>query len=363
MTGTDRVEATRKNIDLLGLSREEIASALGDLLDRPFRAEQIHQAIYRQGARSFDEMTALGLALRERLSEGFTIGLPDVVDERTAGDGTRKMLFELADGATIESVEIPSRWGTTLCLSSQAGCALACSFCVTGYWGAGRNLSAGEILGQVLAISGRLPYGTERLNIVLMGMGEPMHNLVAVRSALETLAEAISWRHMTLSTVGVIEGIREMATWQRRPNLAVSLHAPDDERRDRIMPINRTHPLGELFACLADYPLEKGRRITFEYLLVAGFNDADADADALAARVKSLSSKVNLIPINPDPVLGEAMRPPSRRRVEAFSKRLRQLGVATTVRQRRGDDVSAACGQLRAPGRAPRGFRRSYLSF
>jgi 23S rRNA (adenine2503-C2)-methyltransferase len=350
-------------LDLLGLTRAEIFEQLADLLDRPFRADQIHQAIYRQGARRFDEMTTLGVELRRRLGERCVIGLPAVVDERRSDDGTRKVLFALADGATVEAVEIPSRWGTTLCLSSQAGCALGCTFCVTGYWGAGRDLSAGEVLGQVLGISGRLPYGTERLNIVLMGMGEPLHNLDKVRAALELLAEAISWRHMTLSTVGVVDGIRRLAEWPKRPNLAVSLHAPDDERRSRIMPINRTHGLDELFATLSDYPLERGRRITFEYLMIDGFNDAEGDAAALAARVRPLPSKVNLIPINPDPVLGERMAPPPAPRVEAFARRLRDLGVTTTVRRRRGDDVSAACGQLCAPGREPRGFRRSNLSF
>lgn len=363
MTPPESVESAQEPIDLLGLSPEEIASSLGDLLDRPFRSEQIHQAIYRQGARSFEEMTALSLGLRQRLEERCVIGVPSVVDASQSNDGTRKLLFGLTDGVTVESVEIPSRWGTTLCLSSQAGCALACSFCVTGYWGGGRNLTAGEIVGQVLGISGKLPYGTERLNIVLMGMGEPMHNLDNVRAALELLAEAISWRHMTVSTVGVVDGIRRLAGWPKRPNLAVSLHAPDDERRSRIMPINRTYPLDELFGCLREYPLERGRKITFEYLMIADFNDSEADAAALAVRVRGLPAKVNLIPINPDPVLGSDMHPPQPRRVESFARRLRGLGVLTTVRQRRGDDVSAACGQLRAPGREPRGFRRSNLSF
>jgi 23S rRNA (adenine2503-C2)-methyltransferase len=363
MTPLDVVEGTPRPLDLLGLSRDQIAAHLGDLLDHPYRADQIHGAIYRQGARDFDAMTTLGRALRERLAERCAIGVPAVVDSSESSDRTRKLLFGLADGATVEAVEIPSRWGTTLCLSSQAGCALGCAFCVTGYWGAGRNLTAGEIVGQVLGITGRLPYGNQRLNIVLMGMGEPMHNLENVRAALELLAEAISWRHMTLSTVGVVEGIRRLGTWPKRPNLAVSLHAPDDERRSRIMPINRTHGLDELFASLAEYPLERGRKITFEYLLIAGFNDGDADAAALAKRVRRLPSKVNLIPINPDPVLGERMVPPSRRRVEGFAARLRDLDVPTTVRRRRGDEVSAACGQLRAPDREPRGFRRSNLSF
>ena len=197
----------------------------------------------------------------------------------------------------------------------------------------------------------------------MMGMGEPLHNTANVRAALELLAEAISWRHMTLSTVGVVDGIREMASWPRRPNLAVSLHAPDDARRDSIMPINRSHPLDELFAVLAGYPLERGRKITFEYILIRDFNDAPDDARQLSRRLAGLAAKVNLIPINPDPVLGPEMVPPSRERVERFTAALRARGVTTTVRRRRGDAVSAACGQLRAPGRRPRGFRRSNLSF
>lgn len=361
-------EATRRDLedgrlDLLGLSPEEIGARLGSVLDRSFRARQIYDGIYRQGARRFSEMSNLSLALRRDLDELCVIGVPSELDSQTASDGTRKVLLVLADGTSVEAVDIPSRWGSTLCLSSQAGCALACRFCVTGYWGAGRDLTAGEIVGQVLAIKGNLPYGSERLNIVMMGMGEPMHNLGNVRRALELMAEAISWRHMTVSTVGAVEGIREMGRWPKRPNLAVSLHAPDDERRSRIMPINRSYPLGDLFRTLAGYPLERGRRITFEYLLIRDFNDADQDADALARRLRDLPAKVNLIPINPDPVLGPRMVPPTRHRVEAFAKRLEGRGVPTTTRRRRGDEVSAACGQLRSLSRQPRRFRRSNLSF
>jgi 23S rRNA (adenine2503-C2)-methyltransferase len=329
------------------------------VLDKPFRAQQIYQAIYRQGLTEFSAMTTLSKSLREQLAEGFRISVPVPEEVATSGDGTRKMLLRLTDGVTVEAVDIPTPRRRTLCISSQAGCALACTFCVTGYWGAGRNLTCGEIVGQVLAILGKLPYGAESVNIVLMGMGEPIHNLENVRPALEILSEAISWRRMTLSTVGVVAGIREMAAWPQRPNLAISLHAPDDARRDRIMPINRTHPLEELFATLAEYPLERGRRITFEYLLIRDFNDRLEDASALADRVRRIDSKVNLIPLNPDPVLGSEMAPPLPEQVERFAERLRERGVTTTVRQRRGDDVSAACGQLRAPGREPRGFRRS----
>lgn len=345
--------------DVLGLSPAALRELLGDIVDRPYRSQQIFDAIYRHGVREFSEMTTLAKSLRERLAQDFFIGVPEIAQVVESGDGTRKLLLRLRDGVTVETVDIPTPRRRTLCISSQAGCALACTFCVTGFWGAGRNLTSGEIVGQVLATLGKLPFGGESVNIVLMGMGEPMHNLDNVRVALEILSQAISWRRMTLSTVGVIAGIDELGTWERRPNLAVSLHAPDDERRDRIMPINRTHPIGELFDALSRYPLERGRRITFEYLLIRDFNDSEAAATHLAERIRGVQGKINLIPLNPDPVLGPGMKPPKPEKVDRFAARLRHLGVTTTVRRQRGDDVSAACGQLRAPDREPRGFRRS----
>ncbi len=260
-------------------------------------------------------------------------------------------------------MDIPERRRRTFCLSSQAGCALACRFCVTGFWGAGRNLSAGEIVGQVLSLRGRSGGGPGGLNLVFMGMGEPMHNLENIAAALDILAESISWRRITLSTAGVVPGIEAMAAWPKRPNLAVSLHAPDDARRSELMPINRTYPLDELLAALRRYPLERGRRLTFEYLLIRDYNDRLEDAEALLSLLRGLRAKVNLIPINPDPVLGERMVPPAEETTEAFRARLLEGGLFASVRRRRGDEVSAACGQLRAPGRAPRGFRRSNLSF
>jgi 23S rRNA (adenine2503-C2)-methyltransferase len=267
--------------------------------------------------------------------------------------------LRLADGATIEAVDIPPRPGErgrhSLCVSSQAGCALACSFCVTGYWGAGRNLTAGEIVGQVLAV--RREQGLpESVNLVFMGMGEPLLNLEAVHDALAVLTESIAWRRITVSTSGIVPGIAAMAGWRERPNLAVSLHAADDALRTRIMPINRTWPLDDLLAALADYPLESGRKVTIEYILIRGLNDAPADADRLARRLRGLAVKVNLIPINPDPVLGGAMVPPAAEVVDAFHRRLKARGLVSTVRRPRGDDVAAACGQLRAFGRRARGF-------
>jgi len=345
---------------LVGLSLEATEALLGPWTDRPFRARQVHAAIHRRGAADFAAMTDLPAVLRGELAARFRVGLPEIAERRPAADGTTKYLLRLADGASIEAVDIPAPDGGgrhTLCISSQAGCALACAFCVTGYWGAGRNLTAGEIVGQVLAVrrAADLP---DSLNVVFMGMGEPLLNLAAVRRALEILTDEmeISWRRITVSTSGIVPGIDEMAAWDRRPNLAISLHAPDDLRRSRLMPINRTYPLAELLAALARYPLETGRRITVEYLLVRDLADAPADADALARRLAGLPVKVNLIPVNPDPVLGDTMVPPSDAAIDAFHRQLKRRGLVSTVRRPRGDDVSAACGQLRAFDRAPRGF-------
>ena len=210
----------------------------------------------------------------------------------------------------------------------------------------------------MLAIRADRGLPAEGLNIVFMGMGEPLLNAANVKGALDLLMESISPHRITLSTVGILPALEEMAGWERRPNLAISLHAPDDERRTAVMPINRTYPLAELMAALRRYPLEKGRKLTFEYILIRGFNDSERDADQLSRLLSGLKAKVNLIPVNPDPVLGERMVPPDDGRIEAFKARLRQRGWITTIRRRRGDDVSAACGQLRAFGRDPRGFRK-----
>lgn len=350
--------------DLLGAPRAELARLVGPAIDRAFRADQIFDAVHRRGARRFEDITDLGKQTRRLLAEAFSIDLPRPASVHASADGTRKYLFELGDGKTIETVSIPDRSRHTLCLSSQAGCALACRFCVTGFWGAGRNLTAGEIVGQVLAVrfDAEGPPLPPSLNLVFMGMGEPLLNLEALRSAIDVLAETISLRRITVSTAGVVPGIEALAAWPRRPNLAVSLHAPDEERRSAIMPINKTYPIAELMAALARYPLEPRRRITFEYILLRGFNDSIADARALARLIRPLPSKVNLIPANPDPVLGAGMVPPDAATVAAFQRELLERDVTATVRRRRGDDVSAACGQLRSQERAPRGFRRSNLS-
>ncbi len=346
-----------ERIDLLGLSRERLAEVLAPVADRPFRAKQIYPALYERAIRDLAEITELPRELRQRLGERFRVGLPGITSRHISEDGTAKYLFRLRDGATIEAVDIPDRSRRTFCISSQAGCALACAFCVTGYWGAGRNLTAGEIVGQVNAIRADRGLPMEGLNLVFMGMGEPLLNLPDVKAALDILTEWISPHRITVSTVGILPGLEEMARWERRPNLAISLHAPDEERRGRIMPINRTYPLAELMAALKRYPLEKGRKLTFEYILIRDFNDSLRDADQLSRLLSGLRAKVNLIPVNPDPVLGPTMMPPGDATAEAFKERLRQRGWIATIRRRRGDDVSAACGQLRAFGRDPRGVR------
>ena len=365
MTATISGESRDERLSLLGLPKAALAEILSPHIDRAFRVDQIYRAVYERGATDFGQITGLSKALRESLSRRFSLALPEVAERHQSADLTTKYLFRLRDGATIEAVDIPDGNRRTLCVSSQAGCALGCRFCVTGYWGGGRNLTAGEIVAQVLSIQHLPQQGADEahgLNLVFMGMGEPLSNLDNLKDALDILMERISWRRITVSTAGVVPGIETMASWQKRPKLAISLHAPDDERRSELMPINRKYPLAELLGALERFPLTPKERITFEYLLIDRYNDDPKDADQLASLLRGLRAKVNLIPLNPDPVLDDTLKAPSAARTEAFRRRLVDRGMPTTVRKRRGDDVSAACGQLRAPGRDPRGFRRSALS-
>lgn len=340
---------------LLGRTRDELRRLLAPHVERSYRADQVYEALHHQGVAGFDDVTTLSKELRAELARHFRIGRPEIAHHRVADDGTAKFLLRLDDGAGIEAVDIPDGDRRTLCLSSQAGCALGCTFCVTGYWGAGRNLTPGEIVGQWLTIRRSWTEEPRRVNLVFMGMGEPLLNLEGLQGALDVLTDFVSWRRITVSTAGVIPGLETMARWPQRPGLAISLHAPDDSRRNEIMPINRSYPLDDLMECLARFPVDRGEKITFEYLLIRGFNDDLADADALVRRLAGVPSKVNLIPINPDPVLGDHMVPPSDTVVDAFRDRLQEKGMIATVRRRRGDDVSAACGQLRAFDRKPHG--------
>jgi len=356
--------------DLLGLPPLDVARAVRDVAPEPYRAAQILRWIYARRAATFAEMTSLPKAMREALAGRFVIGVPKIVARTPAPDGTEKFLFELADGARLEAVyivesrktpswtdpETPGASRITICLSSQAGCAVDCAFCVTGRMGAGRNLTAGEIVGQYLAIARAKGLGPHQANVVFMGMGEPLLNVPQVTRALDLLEQEVSPRRTTVSTAGIVPGIESLAGRPRRPNLAVSLSGADDATRTRLMPINRTYPLAALFAALKRWPLERGRKITFEYVLVEGVNDAPADAVRLAALVRTLPAKVNLIPLNESKEWLPGLKRPSQETVNAFAKAVAGGGAPVTVRWSRGLQADAACGQLkgREKPRSPR---------
>jgi len=364
--------------DLLGLLPLDVVRAVREVAPEPYRAAQVLRWIYARRAASFAEMTSLPKAMREALAGRFVIGVPRVVARMPAPDGTEKFLFELADGARIEAVyilesrkapsftdpETPGSSRITICLSSQAGCAVDCAFCVTGRMGAGRNLTAGEIVGQYLAIARAKALGPHQANVVFMGMGEPLLNVSQVTRALDLLEQEVSPRRTTVSTAGIVPGIESLAGRPRRPNLAVSLSGADDATRTRLMPINRTYPLAALFEALGRWPLERGRRITFEYVLIEGVNDTPADARRLAALVRPLPAKVNLIPLNESKRWLPGLKRPSEASVNAFAKAVLGGGAKVTVRWSRGLQADAACGQLkgreepRDPGaRPPSGTR------
>ena len=345
---------------LADLSRAE----LGELLDGEpsYRLDQVWDGLYRQ-RRPLAELTNVPKGLRQAIGELLPPALK-LVRTQTADRGkTRKHLWSLRDGHLVETVLMGYRNRTTLCISSQAGCAMACSFCATGQVGFDRNLSVGEIVEQVLgtlqqpstshssSAGGAVNSGAARggaINIVFMGMGEPLANYDAVWAAVERFHDdmGIGARHITVSTVGVIPGIVRLAAASLPVNLAVSLHAANDRLRNRIAPINRTYPLRDLASALSDYRRAKRRRISLEWAMIDGVNDRDRDAAELAAYARPLAAHVNLIPLNPTPGYGHAPSPSGR--IEHFASELASYGVNATVRVNRGTSIDAACGQLRA---------------
>ena len=345
-------------VDIQDIGRAELERWCVDAGEAPYRAAQILAWVHRKGAGDFAAMSSLPRALRARLAAAFTLGHlePAVVAE--AEDGTRKLLFRLppVDGkrpAAIESVLIPqvdrptgARDRLTLCISTQAGCGMGCGFCATAAMGLVRNLLPAEIVGQVSA-GGALAAPRPLTNIVLMGMGEPLANYDAVRTALEILTAewgyAISPRRITVSTVGLAPMIPRFIA-ETRVNLAVSLHATTDAQRTRLVPVNRRYPLATLLAACQAVPLPRRKRITFEYVLLGGENDSDADARRLVQLLHGLRAKVNLIPFNPFP--GAAFEPSPRARVLRFQAILREHHLNATIRESRGQDIQAACGQL-----------------
>jgi 23S rRNA (adenine2503-C2)-methyltransferase len=334
-------------VNLVGASRAELAALLGGLDPRPYRVAQVYQWLTRRLAGSIEEMTNLPKALRESLADRAVIRDPDILEVRRGGEGTAKFALAYPDGAVVEAVAMPMEGHTTLCLSSQAGCAVGCVFCVTGILGAGRNLSGGEIFGQYRVIMrGEGLVGTP-VNVVFMGMGEPLLNLPGVTRAVELLSETVSPRRVTVSTSGIVPGLAKLAALERRPKLAVSLNATTQEQRERLMPIAARWPLEDLLAALRAFPLERGRRITFEYVMLAGINDSLDDARRLPRLLRGIPCKVNLIPLNPDERYLAELAAPDEATISAFAGVLAAAHMNVTVRWSKGRDVAAACGQLR----------------
>nr|WP_277623972.1 23S rRNA (adenine(2503)-C(2))-methyltransferase RlmN [Undibacterium sp. TS12] len=344
--------------NLLDLDPAQLVAYCGELGEKPFRAKQLQRWIHQFGASSFDEMTDLAKSLREKLATRAIVAAPAVISDHTSTDGTRKWLVDVGQGNAVETVFIPEENRGTLCISTQAGCAVNCRFCSTGKQGFNRNLSVGEIIGQLWMAEFELrktkgiapgPKGERQItNVVMMGMGEPLLNfeptVTALRLMLDDNAYGLSRRRVTLSTSGVVPMIDKLA--QECPvALAVSLHASNDALRDSLIPLNKKHPLKELKEACKRY-LEFAPRdfITFEYCMLDGVNDTDEHARELIELVRDVPCKFNLIPFNPFPESG--LRRSANPRIKAFAQILLDAGIVTTTRKTRGDDIDAACGQL-----------------
>ena len=366
-----------------------------------YRARQIFDALHRQGVPDYAAMRVLPGALRERLAGELPLNLPEIARREVSSDGSVKYGLRLSDGALIEAVFMPGEaWRAsvnefedarapaigvagpesglgkgkegripsaparpastpaserfTVCVSSQTGCAVDCAFCVTGRLGSGRNLTAGEIVGQLHAVLDDRERPLSGARVVFMGMGEPFLNPEGVIGALDVLFEAISPRRVTVSTSGITPAFERFARLPRRPNLAVSLNAADEETRTRIMPITATYPLADVVRAMRRWPLESRRRITAEYVLIAGANDSPAEADRLAGLLEGIPVKVNVIPLNEDPVYLPGWKRPGEPAIERFVERLARARLTVTVRRSRGPDASAACGQLKGRTEDPR---------
>ena len=331
--------------DLKSMTQEEMTLALKAMGQPSFRGKQVFTWLHK-GVTSFDEMTNLPKDLRDKLKSEFTLTVPKVARKQMSKqDGTIKYLWELSDGNCIESVLMRYHHGNTVCISSQVGCRMGCAFCASTVAGKVRDLTPAEMLDQVLFT--QLDSGLEISNIVLMGIGEPMDNLDTVLRFLELVNHPdgmnIGMRHISLSTCGVIPGIRRLADLGLQLTLSVSLHAPDSETRSKIMPVNRAYDVEKLFDACHDYFKKTGRRISFEYAMIDGVNDQDWQADLIAAKLKGMPGHVNLIPLND--VVESPFKP--SKRTAAFQRRLESHGLTATVRRSLGGDIDASCGQLR----------------
>jgi 23S rRNA (adenine2503-C2)-methyltransferase len=343
--------------DLAEMELAELESVLRERGHEPFHARQIFRWIHRQAVTDFQHMTDLSRPLRAQLREHFFASEPGIVSEQTSADGTRKFELLLADRRRIESVFIPDTPAMTFCVSTQVGCAMSCAFCLTGRMGLVRNLTAGEIVGQVRTLAAATGLLDRSFNIVLMGMGEPLHNYDNTMKALRILGTpeglAVSPRRITLSTVGIVPGLERLAREPRMPNLAVSLHATTEDQRTALVPPNAKYPLRAIVDVCRRFPLKKRDRITFEYVMLSGVNDTPEDARRLARLLSGIKSKVNLIPLNPAPAI--PFERPSDEHVSRFAEILAARRLTVSIRKSRGRDIRAACGQLIVEG----GIRKS----
>ena len=342
------MSTTLPPVDLSDLERSELETALGKLGHERFRAQQIFQWVYKRGVTDPTLMTNLPAALRGCLQREFSLTTPTLTRRERSTDGTEKFLLGFADGQHVEAVFIPDTPAMTFCISTQVGCAMRCAFCLTGKMGLKRHLTAGEIAGQVRVLADALSMRGTAFNIVLMGMGEPLHNYDQTMKALRILNDgagfALPPRRMTLSTVGLLPALERLAAEPVMPNLAISLHAPTDAVRGELVPLNAKYGVRDIIEACKRFPLKRRSRITFEYVLLAGTNDSQEDARQLAKLLAGVQSKVNLIPLNA--AAGIPFERPSDEVVDRFARTLAAHQVVVSVRKSRGRDIRAACGQL-----------------
>jgi 23S rRNA (adenine2503-C2)-methyltransferase len=354
--------------NIIGLSREEIGDRFLNLGLQKFRSGQVWHWLYHKGATSFEEMTTLSKKVRAQLGQTFSIKRPMISEKQSSADGTIKWLLQFEDGAKAETVFIPEEDRGTLCISSQVGCTLNCSFCHTGTQKLVRNLSSSELVGQILIAFDELSawpsaqIGRPLTNIVLMGMGEPLYNLDNVIKALKIIMDnegiSISKRRITLSTSGIVPEFNRCGL-ETDVNLAISLHAVTDDVRDILVPINKRYPINELLNACREYPgVSNSRRITFEYVMLKGINDSTSDARALIKLMEGIPAKINLIPFNPWP--GSPYECSEKKQIEEFAKIVLKAGYPSPVRTPRGDDILAACGQLKSASVKERNKKSRY---
>lgn len=356
--------AAGKQFELLGLSLQQLTADLQAFGEPGYRGKQLFEALYRQRRASLSEITTLPAALRNRLAEQYTVGIPEIEKQFRSVDGTIRYLIRLHDGETVETVWMPEGDGgdtepdadpasnfdrATICVSSQVGCAVSCQFCMTALLGVRRNLSAGEIVGQVIAVLNERGVSpeNERINLVFMGMGEPFLNYDNFMQAVRLLVEGVGIgdRRMTVSTAGIVPRIYDFAKEAVRPKLAISLNGSNDQQREEVMPINRKWDLAALMQAAREFPLRARERLTFEYVLLDNVNDAPQNAREVIKLLRGIHAKVNLIALNPGPDI--AFGTPSEQRVFAFQQVLIEAGIPAFVRRPRGRDIYAACGQLK----------------